>query len=131
LGHSIANLECDLKDRTEATCSGFTSCKSGYTAGVCFGPDEITWTSTFSGSEVHWATVSLTDKVPVASTLDLTATAADRLVTPVNTNDMIADFPSDSIFPQETGSGASGYGSILRWWVSVGIVISIVGQAWC
>lgn len=56
---SIANIECDLAGRTAATCSGYSSFKSGYTNGPYTGPTEVSWTTTFTGSEVEWGTLTL------------------------------------------------------------------------
>ncbi|KAM0255005.1 hypothetical protein ACHAQJ_006233 [Trichoderma viride] len=57
----IADVECDLNGTTAATCSGYSSYKSGYTNGPHTGPTQVSWTSTFTGSEVQWGTLTLTD----------------------------------------------------------------------
>ncbi|KAL9488711.1 hypothetical protein ACSS6W_000988 [Trichoderma asperelloides] len=57
----IADVECDLNGTTAATCSGYSSYKSGYTNGHYTGPTQVSWTSTFTGSEVQWGTLTLTD----------------------------------------------------------------------
>uniref|UniRef100_A0A0D2XQV6 Uncharacterized protein n=1 Tax=Fusarium oxysporum (strain Fo5176) TaxID=660025 RepID=A0A0D2XQV6_FUSOF len=45
---------CNLQGTTRATCSGYSSFNEGYNDGVHTGPTEVTWTSTYSGSEVEW-----------------------------------------------------------------------------
>ncbi|KAH6607683.1 hypothetical protein Trco_003996 [Trichoderma cornu-damae] len=57
----IADVECDLNGTTAATCSGYSSYKSGYTNGHYTGPTQVSWTSTFTGSEVRWGTLTLAD----------------------------------------------------------------------
>lgn len=101
------NLECDLEDKTAATCSGYSSLNSGYSVGTHTGPAEISWSSTFSGPDVVWAAITLTDEVPKETTdgllADLTVTSMEA---PVETGDEGYDedgFPTgDSLFPQET-----------------------------
>ena len=51
---SINNMACTLAGTTAATCSGYSSLKSGYSVGLHTGPTEITWTSTLSGAQVRW-----------------------------------------------------------------------------
>ena len=115
------NLECDLDKQTAATCSGYSSLKSGYVAGTNTGPTEITWKSTFTGDDVVWAPITLTDEVPQGTDgvlADITATAMEA---PEETDD--GDIPShgypsgDTIFPQETGNaeGAAGTYRPGRW----------------
>lgn len=130
------NLECDLEEQTAAICSGYTSLKSGYVAGTHTGPTEITWDSTFVGTEVAWAPITLTDKVPSGTEgvlVDITATAMEA---PEETGD--GDIPphgfptEDTIFPQETGEseGAAGSCRTGRWaGVAVGAAAVIVGAA--
>ncbi|KAL7789486.1 hypothetical protein V8C37DRAFT_386049 [Trichoderma ceciliae] len=55
----IADVECDLNGTTAATCSGYSSYRSGYTNGHHTGPTQVSWTSTFTGSEVQWGTLTL------------------------------------------------------------------------
>lgn len=57
----IADVECDLNGTTAATCSGYSSYKSGYTNGPRTGPTQVSWTSTFTGSELQWGTLTLAD----------------------------------------------------------------------
>lgn len=57
-----ANVACDLDGTTAATCSGYSSYKSGYSNGLHTGPTEVRWTSTLSGSEVEWGQLTLADK---------------------------------------------------------------------
>ncbi|RDA92410.1 hypothetical protein CP533_4743 [Ophiocordyceps camponoti-saundersi (nom. inval.)] len=57
-----ANLECKVAETmTVATCSGYSSYKSGYTNGLITGPTEISWTSTLS-TDVEWGVLTLADK---------------------------------------------------------------------
>ncbi|KAK2606126.1 hypothetical protein QQS21_003521 [Conoideocrella luteorostrata] len=71
----IADLECRLNGTTAATCSGYSSYRSGYTNGKYTGPTEVSWTSTFTGSNVHWGSLTLADKPSKTDdSLDVTAT---------------------------------------------------------
>ncbi|RCI09600.1 hypothetical protein L249_4145 [Ophiocordyceps polyrhachis-furcata BCC 54312] len=57
-----ANLECKAAETTTvATCSGYSSYKSGYTNGLITGPTEISWTSTLT-TGVEWAVITLSEK---------------------------------------------------------------------
>lgn len=115
--NSVINLECDLEEQTAARCSGYSSFKSGYTYGKYTGPTEVTWTSTFTGTQVVWAVITLTDKIEVQTNglIDLTATAMETPDSSITVSEIAPHpFPSDdSIFPQQTGtpgeSGASGW----------------------
>lgn len=130
------NLECDLEGKTAATCSGYSSFKSGYTAGVHTGPTEVTWTSTFTGTEVVWAVITLTDKVAVqtVSFQDMTATAMEE-PEPTGTEGEIPPhgFPSDdTIFPMQTAesheSGSLGRvrGGEARWAAALAALGAVV-----
>ncbi|KAI9902595.1 hypothetical protein N3K66_001947 [Trichothecium roseum] len=72
----IANVECELNNSTAATCSGYSSLKSGYTKGVYTGETEISWTSTLKGTDAQWGTLTM-DEPPstTAEILDMTATS--------------------------------------------------------
>lgn len=59
--NSTANLECDLNGTAAATCSGYTSYRSEYSDRMRTGPTEVTWTSTYHGTEVEWGTLTMTD----------------------------------------------------------------------
>lgn len=60
-----ANLECKVAETaTEATCSGYSSYKSGYTNGLITGPTEISWTSTLT-TDVEWGVLTMADKPKV------------------------------------------------------------------
>jgi hypothetical protein len=59
---STANLGCSLEGTTLAACSAYSSLKSGFTVGIYTGPTEISWSSTLSGSEVQWGTLTLADE---------------------------------------------------------------------
>ncbi|PHH92585.1 hypothetical protein CDD83_6747 [Cordyceps sp. RAO-2017] len=69
----IANVECKLDGRTAATCSGYTSFKSGYSNGPSTGPTEVSWTSTLSGPDVEWGTLTMAEKPTGADNFDVTA----------------------------------------------------------
>ncbi|KHN95829.1 uncharacterized protein MAM_06191 [Metarhizium album ARSEF 1941] len=72
---SIADLECNMRGTTAATCSGYSSYCSGYTNGKYTGPTEVSWTSTLTGSNIHWGTLTLADKpTETDDSLDVTAT---------------------------------------------------------
>ena len=73
----IADLGCDLDGTTEATCSGYSSYKSGYSNGLYTGPTEVSWTSTFTGDEFQFGALTLAD-MPTSTddALKNTATAA-------------------------------------------------------
>ncbi|KAL0933167.1 uncharacterized protein CTRU02_212130 [Colletotrichum truncatum] len=58
----IADLGCTLGGTTAATCSGYSSLKSGYSNGLYTGPTEVSWTSSLSGSEVQWGVLTIADK---------------------------------------------------------------------
>lgn len=126
------NLECDLKDKTEATCSGYSSLKSGYEVGTHTGPTEISWLSTFTGSEVVWAAITLTDEVPEEATdgllADITVTS---MPTPAETGDDEDEdldedgfLSGDTIFPQETGVEEGAAGRRCAW---AGVVAGVAG----
>ncbi|KAK8143006.1 hypothetical protein G3M48_007877 [Beauveria asiatica] len=55
----IANIACDLDGRTAATCSGYSSYKSGYKNGHVTGPTEISWSSTLTGTDVQWGVLTM------------------------------------------------------------------------
>lgn len=78
LKNSTANLECDLNGTAAATCSGYTSYKSGYSDGLRTGPTEVTWTSAYHGAQVQWGTLTMTD-VPskTADPLGVTMTTGE------------------------------------------------------
>ncbi|PFH57013.1 hypothetical protein XA68_15619 [Ophiocordyceps unilateralis] len=57
-----ANLECKVAESaTVATCSGYSSYRSGYTNGLITGPTEISWTSTLT-TEVEWGVLTMANK---------------------------------------------------------------------
>ncbi|OAQ99273.1 hypothetical protein LLEC1_04491 [Akanthomyces lecanii] len=57
----IANIECDLDGQTAATCSGYSSYRSGYKNGHVTGPTELSWTSTLSVTDVQWGVLTMAD----------------------------------------------------------------------
>lgn len=110
-------LECELEEQTAATCSGYSSLKSGYVAGTNTGPTEITWESTFTGTDVVWAAITLTDEAPARTggvLADITATAME---TPTETVDGEVS-TDDMIYPTGSDEGAAaGVGG--RIWAGV------------
>jgi hypothetical protein len=83
--YSIADLECNMNGTTAATCSGYSSYRSGYTNGMHTGPTEVTWTSTLAGSNIHWGALTLAEKpAETDDSLDVTATniAAPKVPSP-------------------------------------------------
>ncbi|KAG5914808.1 hypothetical protein E4U42_000292 [Claviceps africana] len=71
----IAELECNMNGTTAATCSGYSSYRSGYTNGKHTGPTQVSWTSTLTGSQVHWGTLTLAPTpAKTDDSLDVTAT---------------------------------------------------------
>ncbi|KAK2021663.1 hypothetical protein LX32DRAFT_240138 [Colletotrichum zoysiae] len=63
----IADLECTLSGTTAATCSGYSSLKSGYVNGKYTGPTEVSWTSTMTGSEVQWGVLTMASEDAAAT----------------------------------------------------------------
>ncbi|KJZ79279.1 hypothetical protein HIM_01430 [Hirsutella minnesotensis 3608] len=57
-----ADVECKLSGTTAAACSGYSSFKSGYANGQFSGATEMTWTSTLTGNEVEWGTLTMAEK---------------------------------------------------------------------
>lgn len=74
--YSTANLECDLNGTVAATCSGYSSYRSNYSNGPHTGPTEISWTSTFMGTDVQWGTLTIMADCPsrTSNPLDITIT---------------------------------------------------------
>ncbi|TQV98862.1 hypothetical protein V2A60_007440 [Cordyceps javanica] len=96
----IANIECDLDGRTAATCSGYSSCKSGYKNGRITGPTEFSWTSTLTGTDVRWGVLTLAD-VPKATGDD--GGSDDTTTQPTQNTALIftpSDTPENSASPQ-------------------------------
>ncbi|EFQ30920.1 hypothetical protein CGRA01v4_08672 [Colletotrichum graminicola] len=62
-----ADLGCTLSGTTAATCSGYSSLKSGYINGKYTGPTEVSWTSTMTGSEVQWGVLTLAQEDAAAT----------------------------------------------------------------
>ncbi|KAG5980700.1 hypothetical protein E4U54_006742 [Claviceps lovelessii] len=64
-----------MSGTTAATCSGYSSYRSGYTNGQHTGPTEVSWTSTLTGSQVRWGTLTLAPKpAETDNSLDVTGT---------------------------------------------------------
>lgn len=90
-------MECKLNGTTVATCSGYSSYAAGYTNGQNTGPTQVSWSSTLSGSDVEWGTLTLTDK-PTATDDSLDVTATDISAPTV---------PSSVLYsPTQMGKGA-------------------------
>jgi hypothetical protein len=90
----IANVECDLNGTTAATCSGYSSYRSGYSNGPHTGPTELSWTSTLSGTDVQWGALTLAptptqtaDPLGVTITEQLEETSVDLDFMPSPTNE--------------------------------------------
>lgn len=95
----IANLECTLDGTTAATCSGYSSYKAGYTNGLYAGPTEVSWTSTFSGTEVEWGILTMAEAPKETDdSWDVTATA---MMTPTTGSGYVE-------VPLSTGDEAAG-----------------------
>ncbi|KAG6051896.1 hypothetical protein E4U17_006005 [Claviceps sp. LM77 group G4] len=64
-----------MNGTTAATCSGYSSYRSGYTNGKHTGPTEVSWTSTLTGTDVVWGTLTLATKpAETDNALDVTGT---------------------------------------------------------
>jgi hypothetical protein len=119
--YSINNLGCVLSGTTAATCSGYSSLKSGYSNGPHTGPTEISWTSTMTGTEVQWGVLTLADVASTTDTLEITATAMETEETDVPGGSRTTGRPE---LPQQTGpSAASRVES--NWALVVGVVCAI------
>ncbi|OAA61354.1 hypothetical protein ISF_05433 [Cordyceps fumosorosea ARSEF 2679] len=88
----IADIGCNLDGRTAATCSGYSSYKSGYKNGIVTGPTELSWTSTLTGTDVKWGVLTLTD-IPKPSGDD--DNSADITMVPTK-NTALLYLPSDT-----------------------------------
>ncbi|KAF5123800.1 hypothetical protein E5D57_011718 [Metarhizium anisopliae] len=112
----IADLECNMKGTTAATCSGYSSYCSGYTNGKYTGPTEVSWTSTLTGSNIHWGTLTLADKPSKTDdSLDVTAT-----------NIAVPTVPSSQTYnstPTQTGAGDKLH--LSRSWAPTTALLSI------
>lgn len=102
----IIDIECKMDhDPAAATCSGYSSLKSGYSMGNATGPTSGSWTSTFTGTAAEWANLTLTTSP--TSTGDSTESS----------NDATSGLSSTALLyiPEETGeSSASSYGDGLK-----------------
>ncbi|WQF83523.1 hypothetical protein CDEST_08537 [Colletotrichum destructivum] len=96
----IADLGCTLSGTTAATCSGYSSLRSGYVNGKYTGPTEVSWTSTMTGSEVQWGVLTLADHDP-------TATAAPTTADNPNYDDFLYTGTISSSIPAETNPSAA------------------------
>ncbi|KAL6698034.1 hypothetical protein J3F84DRAFT_258818 [Trichoderma pleuroticola] len=109
----IADVECDLKGTTAATCSGYSSYRSGYTNAHHTGPTQVSWTSTFTGSEVQWGTLTMAE--PAGATDD-DFDPAGTMTTPSAPSGMMYD-PS----PTSPGSNVRVSGSRSLYGLMAGI----------
>ncbi|KAK6224645.1 hypothetical protein QIS74_02972 [Colletotrichum tabaci] len=96
----IADLGCTLSGTTAATCSGYSSLRSGYVNGKYTGPTEVSWTSTMTGSEVQWGVLTLADHDPAA-------TAAPTTADNPNYDDFLYTGTISSSIPAETNPSAA------------------------
>ncbi|KAK2001806.1 hypothetical protein LX36DRAFT_318991 [Colletotrichum falcatum] len=97
----IADLECTLSGTTAATCSGYSSLKSGYVNGKYTGPTEVSWTSTMTGSEVQWGVLTLAEE-DAAATTEPTPAPGDP-----NYDDFLYTGTISSALPAETSPSAA------------------------
>ncbi|KAF4450503.1 hypothetical protein F53441_6393 [Fusarium austroafricanum] len=82
-----ANLECNLQGTTRATCSGYSSFNKGYNDGVHTGPTEVTWTSTYSGSDVEWGILTMGELPHDPDVVtEVSSTPTDFVSMPIATN---------------------------------------------
>lgn len=109
---SIANLGCELNGTAAATCSGYSSYRSGYTNAFHTGPTEISWTSTLTGSQIDYGTLTLAE-VPKTTddSLEITATA---LSTPTPTDSDMMYVPAATTEPGKD-LAVSSLSLDLRW----------------
>ncbi|KAG6039099.1 hypothetical protein E4U41_003296 [Claviceps citrina] len=104
----IADLECNMNGTTAATCSGYSSYRSGYTNGKHTGPTEVSWTSTLTGSEVGWGTLTLAHKpAETDGSLDVTGTGIAAPTAP--TTAMVYHSPTQSSTATSLLSRGRGY----------------------
>ncbi|ROT40559.1 hypothetical protein SODALDRAFT_321886 [Sodiomyces alkalinus F11] len=122
------NLECQLGGTTAATCSAYSSLRSGYVAGIHTGPTEVTWESTLSGTEVQWGILTLAEQPTETTTNDLLSppTSADDLVA---TDGFLYDgtLPTGTEpIPVETQPSAASQNAInlLRIWSICGVLFA-------
>lgn len=104
---SIANIECDLDGRTAATCSGYSSYRSGYKNGHVTGPTELSWTSTLSGTDVQWGVLTMADiPKPTGDNDD----SADITMAPTENTALLflpSDTPVNAASPQAVSAWAA------------------------
>ncbi|KAK1967117.1 hypothetical protein LY78DRAFT_19259 [Colletotrichum sublineola] len=97
----IADLGCTLSGTTAATCSGYSSLKSGYINGKHTGPTEVSWTSTMTGSEVQWGVLTLVEEGAAATPSPTTAPGDP------NYDDFLYTDTISSALPAETNPSAA------------------------
>lgn len=102
----IIDIECKMDhDPAAATCSGYSSLKSGYSMGNATGPTSGSWTSTFTGTAAEWANLTLaTSPTPTGDSTE-------------SSNDATSGLSATALLyiPEETGeSSASSYGNGLK-----------------
>lgn len=105
----IADLGCTLSGTTAATCSGYSSLKSGYINGKYTGPTEVSWTSTITGSDVQWGVLTMAEEHKAAETPAATTPAGDP-----NFDDFLYTGTISSSIPAETSPSAASRLD-LRW----------------
>ncbi|KAM0426184.1 hypothetical protein ACHAPT_008534 [Fusarium lateritium] len=112
-----ANLECTLHGKTRATCSGYSSFADGYDNGVNEGPTEVTWTSTFSGSQMEWGVLTMAELPHDPDSF--TATWA----TPTGASEFVS-------IPMATESDSSGASRSMDVCRAVFAVVCVAGWLW-
>ncbi|KAK1507724.1 hypothetical protein CTAM01_02836 [Colletotrichum tamarilloi] len=114
----IADLGCTLSGTTAATCSGYSSLKSGYINGKLTGPTEVSWTSTMTGSEVEWGILTMAEE-PAATATPATTTTADNS----NFDDFLYTDSLSPSLPAETNPSAAP--RLGRGWALIASVCSM------
>ncbi|EQB47307.1 hypothetical protein GCG54_00008047 [Colletotrichum gloeosporioides] len=118
----IADLGCTLGGTTAATCSGYSSLKSGYSNGKLTGPTEVSWTSSLTGSEVQWGVLTLADK-PDKTEAVPTAAPTDGS----NYDDFLYTGAISSSMPVETSPSAASRLET-RWVIAASICTMLVAS---
>ncbi|KUI57476.1 hypothetical protein VP1G_10901 [Cytospora mali] len=88
-----AVISCELASTTAATCTEYSSYGSRFTEGNITGPTETTRTVTYSGTDVQWASLTMTSPAPASNPAQPTG---DDPVTTVNPSDTAWFFPTET-----------------------------------
>ncbi|KAJ2975839.1 hypothetical protein NQ176_g5291 [Zarea fungicola] len=111
----IANIECALDGRTAATCSGYSSYKSGYKNGHITGPTEISWTSTLTGTDVQFGVLTLADIPKPTGEEDI---SVDLSMAPTQNTALL-------FLPSDTPKSAASKQAVRAWTTVVGAASTI------